>query len=203
MTLEQMINDTYEKLPKIYREKDKGLGFPLRRFIAALVEGGLYELNKETTNILDLVDPEKCPDEWFPYLCRSFGLEYFQDIDISYQRRFLANIGEIIRRRGTYACVRYMVSVLTGCDVELSYLRGTYKGQKGRHLIVSVLARTIEEITGMDVNVKVIERYLEGHIPFYISPHIESRIAAQQVKSMIYRRNAITKTVYYNLGRGI
>ena len=199
MTLEKMINDTYEKLPKIYREKDRGLGFPLRRFITALVEGGLYKLNEETTNILDLVDPEKCPDEWFPYLCRSFGLEYFRDIDISYQRRFLANIGEIIRRRGTYACVRYMVSVLTGCDVELAYLRGKYNGQEGRHLIVTVLAETIEAITGMDVSVKVIERYLEGHIPFYIYPHVESRIATQQVKSTIYRSNAVTKTVHYSI----
>ncbi len=203
MTLEKMISHTYEKLPKIYREKDRELGFPLLRFISALVEGGLYELHKETTNILDLIDPEKCPDELFPYLCRSFGLEYFQDIDISYQRRFLANIGEIIRRRGTYACVRYMVSVLTGLDVELSYLRGNYNGQEGRHLIVMVLAETIEAIRGIDVSVKVIERYLEGHIPFYIYPHVGSRIATQQVKSTIYRGNAISKTVYYSIGRGI
>ena len=199
MTLEKMINDTYEKLPKIYREKDKGLGFPLLRFITALVEGGMYELNEETTNILDLVDPEKCPDEMFPHLCRSFGLEYFQDIDISYQRRFLANIGEIIRRRGTYACVRYMVSVLTGLDVELSYLRGNYNGKEGRHLIVTVLAKTIEAIMGIDVSVKVVERYLEGHIPFYIYPHVGSRIATQQVKSTIYRSNAVTKTVHYSI----
>lgn len=203
MTLEKMINNTYEKLPKIYREKDRGLGFPLLRFITALVEGGLYELNEETTKILDLVDPEKCPDELFPHLCRSFGLEYFQDIDISYQRKFLANIGDIIRRRGTYACVRYMVSVLTGLDVELSYLRGNYIGQEGRHLIVMVLAETIEAITGIDVRVKVVERYLEGHIPFYIYPHVGYRIETQQVKSTIYRSNAITKTVYYNLGREI
>ena len=96
---EQLLNHLYyKKLPQVYRDMDKMLKtYPLKRYLSSLVDGGYAEVLKNAEGILDLVDPEKCPSEFLPYLCESFGLEYFEDMDDTYQRRFLMNIGEILR----------------------------------------------------------------------------------------------------------
>lgn len=190
----------YNKLPQVYRDMDSSLiTKPLYRYLKALSDGGFLEALQGINGLLDLVDPEKCPEEFLAYLCESFGLEYFEDISPVYQRRFLLNVGEIIRRRGTYSCVKFMARVLTNMDVELQYLRGEYNEQEGRHLIITLLADTLEQILNMDTSIKVIERYIGTQIPYYIYPHVTSRVKTQVVQSKVYRVNVLSSTLSYNL----
>jgi len=204
ITSEQLLKHLYyNKLPQVYRDMDDKLKTrPLYRYLSSLIEGGYSEVIKDINNLLDLVDPEKCPEEFLPYLCRSFGLEYFEDIDPIYQRRFLLNIGEIIKRRGTHSCIRFLVRVLTGLDVELQYIRGEFEGNNGRHLIVTLLAETLEQVVNIDTSVFVVERYLQTQLPYYIYPHVSSRVATQKVQTVVYRKNALTTHTAYDLVSG-
>ena len=129
----------YRKLPQVYRDMDRlQPNYPLKRYLTSLVEGGFTDIITSSNDFLSLVDPERCPEEFLPYLCYSFGLEYFEDIDALYQRRLLSNIGELIRRRGTYSGVRFLIRSLTGLECQLSYSRQTYEGVTGRWLIVEL-----------------------------------------------------------------
>lgn len=201
ITKEQLLNHLYyNKLPQIYRDMDMTLKtYPLKRYLSSLIEGGYCEALEDIENILTLVDPEKCPKEYLPYLCNSFGLEYFEDIDEIYQRRFLSNIGEVIKRRGTYSCVRFLVRVLTGLNVELKYFRGVFQEKQGRHLVVTLLADTIEQVMNIGTSVFVVERYIQTQLPYYIYPHVASRVTTQEVKTIIFRANAITSHTSYDL----
>lgn len=201
ITQEQLLTHLYyNKLPQVYREADRALKtYPLKRYLSALVDGGYAELLTDINGIMDLIDPQKCPEEFLPYLCESFGLEYFEDIAPQYQRRFLSNIGEIIKRRGTYSCVRFLTRVLTGLNVELEYIRGEHDGVNGRHLIVTLLSETVEQLLNIDTSMAVVERYLKTQIPYYIAPSITSRIVTQQVECPVFIAGAVTIYKSYDL----
>lgn len=200
ITSEELLNHLYyKKLPQVYRNMDIPLKLPFKRYLSALIDGGFISAVEDIENVMTLIDPEKCPSEFLPYLCESFGLEYFEDIDDSYQRKFLMNIGEITLRRGTYSCVRYLVKALTGLDVNLQYIRGEYNGQGGRHLIVTLLADTIEEANNIDNSVKVVERYIATQLPYYIYPQILSTIKTTILTAKTYRGNVITSCISYDL----
>ncbi len=64
-------------------------------------------------DLVELVNPLTCPEELFPFLYESFGLTYFNDIDIAYQRRFLNNIGFMNGIKGTITEVNFICSILT------------------------------------------------------------------------------------------
>lgn len=201
LTSEQLLDHLYySKLPQVYRDMDSNIGFPFRRYLSALISGGYSAVLEDINDLNDLVDPEKCPKEFLPYLCASFGLEYFADIDDVYQRRLLSNVGEIMRRRGTYSCVRYLVRALTGLEVELSYFRGVHNERYGRHLIITLLADTINDIRYLDNSVAVVERYIQFFIPYYIYPYINSRVRGQRIERTVFRGNAITAFTHYRLG---
>lgn len=195
----------YSKLPEVYRTFDKPLGYPLYRYLQSLFNSGYAVLaNKLATegydslsdsekvsiggieNLLDLVNPETCPNKFLPYYCRSLGIDWFPDLaklglkDASdnsdntndyYNRTFLCNIGEIYRRRGTESCVKYIAQQLTSMDVKLKYERVFNEDltTKARILWVEVQANTIEEITKLSVATPVIKRYIDTQIPYYIT----------------------------------
>lgn len=195
LTSEQLLNHLYyNKLPQIYRDMDKAqMTFPLKRYLSALIDGGYAELLKDTNNLMELVDPQKCPEKFLPMLCESFGLPYFNDIPAIYQRKFISNIGEINKRRGTYSCVTFLVRVLTGLDTELSYARTS----NGRELDITLLAKTLQQLSEIDTSVSVIEKYIQTQIPYYITPRVNSRVESQTIASRTYRSSAIfTNTVY-------
>ena len=198
MTSTDLINHLYyKKLPQIYRDMDTSLMTkPFYRYLSALIDGGYAEALSDVDNLLDLIDPQKCPGEFLPMLCSSFGLTYFEDINPIYQRKFLQNIGEITRRRGTYSCVKFIAKVLTGLDVELGYERNS----TGRHLTVMLLAKTLEDISNIDTSINVIARYIQTQIPYYITTHINSRVASQNIENKLYTANAITSYAHYKLG---
>ena len=192
LTSEKLLDLLYhKKLPQVYRDEDRKIGYPLKRYLESLIEGGCYGSIEDIEGMMNLIDPKTIPKEFFQYLCESFGLTYFPDINVTYQRKFLSNIGEIIKRRGTFACVRYLVRALTGLDVELSYMEGEYNGVDGNYLFITLLAKNMEQIENMDISREVIGKYVSTQIPYYVTPIIPSKISVQVINSASYSHSAI------------
>ena len=184
----------YQKLPKIYRDADATVDFALKRYLESLIEGGFCGSIEDIEGIMLLIDPETVPDKFFPYLCESFGLEYFPDIATSYQRKFLLNLGELIRRRGTFSSVRYLIKVLTGLEAELSY--------KDCTLTIVLLARTLEQISTIETSMYVIGNFIKTQIPYFVNPVISSRVDTQIITSNSYSHSAIGSYKLYTISTG-
>lgn len=200
ITSEDMLDLLYNrKLPQVYRDEDSKIGFPLKRYLTSLIKGGYYDIIKDMEGILTLVDPRSVPDEFFPYLCESFGLPYFPDLDISIQRKFLANVGELNKRRGTFASVRYLVRALTGLESNLSYSEGVYNEQDGNYLFIELLARTLDQVNDIESSMKIIENYIGFHVPYYIKPVMSSKVANQMVGSKSYSHSVVGYSKFYTI----
>lgn len=181
----------YKKLPQIYRDEDKKLEYPLKRYLESLIDGGFYGSIEDIERVLLLIDPENIPEEFFPYLYESFGLEYFPDIDISYQRKFLMNIGELIKRRGTYSSVQFLVKVLTGLEAELSL--------EGNTLNIVLPAKNLGQIDNIDTSMRVIGNFIQTQIPYFITPVINSRIDTQIIPSKSYSHSSMGSYKFYEI----
>lgn len=191
----------YQKLPEVYRVFDEPLGKPLYRYLQSMLEGGYADLVNNTTkgyrgieNLLELIDPRTCPDEFLPYYCKSMGIDWFPDLITEergtyYLRTFLCNVGEIYKRRGTDSVVRYIAKVLTEMDVKLRYERvfNSDRTTKARILWVELQAHTQEEINKVGISSKVIKRYVDTQIPYYITSAI---IYMLRFNSLVSRYNA-------------
>lgn len=200
MTSTQLLDYIYyRKIPRVYRTEDVKLGRPLYRYFKSLIQGGYAPLLEDMNNFINLIDPVKCPDEFFPYLYESFGLTYFHDIDISYQRKFLNNIGEVQRRRGTISLVRYIVRVITGMECDVSYLRGEHESVDGRWLFVNLLCKTMEQVNGVETSIFVVQRFLETHLPYYVTPVLSYTVSTQLLELNYYRAGAVSQAISYNL----
>lgn len=191
----------YRKLPQVYRDEDKKLNYPLKRYLESLIEGGYYGSIKDIEDMMLLIDPETIPEEFFPYLYESFGLTYFPDIDISYQRKFLMNIGEILKRRGTFACVRYLARTLTGLDVELSYSEGTYNGVDGNYLVILLVAEGVGQIENLDTNMEILNRFIRTQLPYYITPVVTARVGSQTISSKSYAFSTVGTYKSYTISK--
>lgn len=201
LTYEELLKYAYNRcLPEIYRDRDSDIGNPLYRYMQSIIEGGCNPALQDVEGLLSLVDPETCPEEFFPYLYESFGFQYYPDVDVKYHRKFLMNFGELRRRRGTYSCVRFLVRVLTSMDAKQSYLRGIYDGQDGRHLIIDLQANSAEDIINMELSVRVIEQFLTLFVPYYITTHLTNSVKPIEVKTTRYRGYAISSTTKYTIG---
>lgn len=173
----------YRHLPKVYSEYDKKYTKhqDLYKYLqASLYTGSEYLLDK-SRGIRDLVDPLRCPEEILPLLYKCWGLEYFQDIDVYFNRVFLANIGEFVKRRGTIGGIQFIIRTLTGMESVVEYERKTKEndGIDGRYLHLTLLASNVNQANNSSTNIYVVSRFLKQHIPFYfdeISPTIEITI---------------------------
>lgn len=181
----------YKKLPQIYRDEDCKIEYPLRRYLEALIEGGFDGAIADIEGLMLLIDPKTTPESVFPFLCESFGLEYFPDIDVVYQRKFLMNIGELIKRRGTFSSVHFLIKVLTGLESELKL--------EGDTLNITLLARSVEEVNLIEPSIRVIESYIKAQIPYYINPVIMSKVEAQIIQSKSYAHGALTSRKTYTI----
>lgn len=181
------------KLPQVYRDEDKKIGYPLKRYLESLIEGGFCGSIKDIEGVMLLIDPENIPEKFFPYLYESFGLEYFPDIDIVYQRKFLMNIGELIRRRGTFSSVQFLIKVLTGLEAELSY--------KDRVLTITLSAKTMGQIDDIETSMRVISNFIKTQIPYYVNPVIKSQIDTQVIPSKSYNFSAVGHYKFYRIPR--
>lgn len=182
----------YNKLPQIYRDEDKKIGYPLKRYLESLITGGFCGSICDIEGVMLLIDPENIPEKFFPYLYESFGLEYFPDIDISYQRKFLMNMGELIKRRGTFSSVQFLIKVLTGLEAELSL--------KDDNLSIVLLARTLSQVENIHISMFVIENFIKTQIPYFITPVISSRIDTQIISSKSYSHSALGSHKFYKIG---
>ena len=182
-----------KKLPQVYREEDSKIGYPLKRYLESLIEGGYKGAIADIEKILTLFDPNTVSDSLLPFLCESFGLEYFPDIEAKYQRKFVMNFGELVRRRGTFASVRYMIRALTGLESDLS--------KEGDTLNIVLLAANIEQINNMEISMVVVDNYIRSQIPYFVTPHITSRVATQVIPSSSYSLSAVTVLKSYQISK--
>ena len=197
---EQFLEFLYEKkLPQVYRDMDLSLRTkPFYRYLSALVDGGYASALVDEQNFLNMVDPMTCPEQFLPYFMESFGLKYYPIIAVEYQRKFLSNIGELLKRRGTHSAVAYLVKTLTGLNVRQKYLRGTYRDVQGRHLIVTLVAKSILDLQSMNYYIFIVERYIKDFIPYYIYPWLEASIDIQVVETYRYKSSAVSQSLCYN-----
>ena len=180
------------KLPQVYRDEDSKIGEPLKRYLESLTEGGYKSVSDNIKNFLLLVDPKSVPEGLFPYLCESFGLKYFPDIDIKYQRRFLANIGELIKRRGTFSSVHFLIRSLTGLEAELSV--------EDDNLTIMLLANNVEQVNMIEPSMRVISNYIRTQIPYYITPNIQAKVSTI-INSKSYSKSAIGVSKTYHINK--
>lgn len=189
------------KLPQVYRDEDKSLGLPLKRYLESLIDGGYRGTIEDIESMAYLVDPEKIPDKFLPYLCESFGLTYFPDIDTSYQRKFLMNIGEVIKRRGTFSSIHYMIRVLTGLESELSVeMIEDDQGRNKYALNVVLLANSVEQLSEIELSMKVVADYIQANVPFYTTVVLSHKIYTQLIKSTTYAHSGIGIFKQYRIG---
>lgn len=198
MTSKELVDYMYYRcLPKFYLEEDSKLGVPLYRYLQVLVYGG-YAYNIESADkLIDLVNPETCPQEYLRILWESFGFSYYDGIGIEYYRKFLMNYGELVRRRGTYSGVRYMARALTGMDVHLRYYRGELFGVYGRYIIVGVITKDEEDVERLKDRVEVIETFISDFVPYYITT---SLMFSMKVYQNIYYGDKLVYTKFVNIG---
>ena len=196
ITQQDMLDLLYnKKLPQVYRDEDSKIEFPLKRYLESLIEGGYCGSIEDMEGIQSLVDPMTVPDDFFPYLCDSFGLHYFPDMDISYQRRFLSNVGELTRRRGTYSCIKYLTRALTGLDSEFTYAENGDSCQ----LFIVLLAKNREQLEEIETSMEVIERYIKYYIPYYVTTVFTFKLANFVVNSKSYSHSAMGSYKFYTI----
>ena len=197
----------YRHLPKVYSEYDKKYTKhqDLYKYLqASLYTGSDYLLDK-SRGIKDLVDPLRCPEEILPLLYKCWGLEYFQDIDVYFNRVFLANIGEFVKRRGTIGGIQFIIRALTGMESEITYQRKTkaVDGKDGRYLYIKMLASDVNQANNVTTNVYVVARFIKKHIPFYFDD-IEPTVNIEFVGIKNFTQQlqfVMTKSYMYDLTR--
>lgn len=152
----------YNLLPAVYRLEDRNYNYPLKRFLH-IIGVHLDFLYSVASMPKMFYNPEECPRELLPYLYANYGLRYSEDVPSVFQRKFMAQYGELLTHKGTEQMLRYMVTELSGgyiasfeeLDSEITGLR-KYKIQvavPGGHPIVS------------EVQEEIIQRYLNEYKP--------------------------------------
>ena len=201
MTNDVFVELLYERrLPKVYRDYDREKAqLALKRYLQALTDGGFGLVLTDVEESLYLIDPELCPDEYVPFLIKSFGLPYYPDIDLKYQRRVLANIGGLVKRRGTYAGVRFLSKILSGMECDLEYFRGYHLEKYGRYLVITLLAMTTEQIRDMEISAYLMSRYVKEILPYYIHVIIKAVVAMQTIVLSRIRHTGITQHSWHDL----
>lgn len=190
----QLVDFLYHrKLPQQYVIEDTKLKYPLYKYLQSVFSGA-DELLQYINDILYLVDVDKVEDKYLPYFLQSFGFKYFEDIDPKYQRKILANIGILRKRRGTSNLVRFIVRVLADMDVEVEYNPDT------RILTLTLKAESINDIMNMATSRKVITRYIQDFIPYYCKVEYEAETVPAEIKlKQRYSASAVFYQATYNV----
>jgi phage tail-like protein len=117
VTQKDYLNYLYEKLPPVYRDYDAKLKYPLKRYLECIVTGAFKPTLDLISSMLLLLDPEKCPIQYLPYLCQSFGVTYHPEVEERFQRKYLKNIIEIYKRKGTHSIIAFIAREIVGFEV--------------------------------------------------------------------------------------
>ena len=107
----------YELLPHTYKVGDETTDYTLRRYIEAL-NGGFGTVMREAQEIVNLIDVERVPERFLPYIANMCGIEFDNDIDTDLQRKILVNIVDIYKRKGTKEVIKFVAREITGIDAD-------------------------------------------------------------------------------------
>lgn len=182
----------YKKIPQQYVTEDTKLKKPLYRYLQSAFAGSDYLLDY-INGMLMLVDPNNVDDKYLPYFLKCFGFKYFEDIDPKYQKKILANVGILRKRRGTHSLAKFLVRVLTDMDVSVEYDPDT------RYLTITLKPSTINDILNMDTSRKVITRYIQDFIPYYCRIRYQITVKPQEIDNLTYLGQFITLDMTYNI----
>lgn len=195
------------KIPEIYRIADDEISSnrDLNRFLHVGIDGGLGDTIPKIANLKTLVDPLTCPAQFLPVLASSWGLPYFEEIGVYFNRKFLSCIGEFMKRRSTMGGVKYIIRVLTGFDSDLEYERVSEGEKQGRFLRYTLKPSTIKELDRLGVSEKALSHFIQRNIPFYITVDYKgaSVLQNEELKS-ITRKNGfcLSSSYHYDFTKG-
>ena len=177
----------YRKLPEVYRMADEESTEKkdLYRYISALIEGAFDDTLVKAAEMKNLVDPWKVNKDILPLLYKAWGIPYFEYIGEEYNRRFLANIGEFLRRRGTMGGVRYIIRTLSGMECSLRYHRERTAEKDGRYLDIEIHPRTLQDLLNIGVGLGAVNSFLSLHIPYYIQTAIHSKAEVSEKVKLV------------------
>lgn len=116
----------YNRLPEVYRREDSKIGvdFALKRYLEAVDEGGIQTLFGELLSLYDILEVETCPSNVLPLLSKMFGYNYIEEVDEATQRKIIANLIELYKRKGTKSVINFITREFTQFDttiIELQY----------------------------------------------------------------------------------
>ena len=196
----------YRKLPEVYRMADEESTEKkdLYRYISALIEGAFDDTLVKAAEMKNLVDPWKVNKDILPLLYKAWGIPYFEHIGEEYNRRFLANIGEFLRRRGTTGGVRYIVRTLTGMECVLKYRREKVGGKEGRYLDIELRPKTLYDLLAIKAVSSNVNKFLSLHLPYYIRSKVSSKVLVSEklISADFKYTGALLSFSRYNLTKG-
>jgi P2-related tail formation protein len=183
----------YNLMPEIYRTEDAKHSYVLKKYIDAVIEGGYGHLVEKLNSFTGITNAETCPENLFPYLFESRGLTYQKSINIKYQRKILANLGELNKRRGTYASIRYLVKALTNLEIEMENEKLSSGGHiTTRNLHIRLLVDSLKQVVDMENSVLVVQNYIKSQVPYNITPLVVAAVKVQVLENEMYRGTAIS-----------
>ena len=96
---------------------------PLYRYIMSIVMTAGAETLERSEQLWYAQDPHMSPDRLFPDWYENFGIPYFNDIPIWFQRKILSILGELYMRKGTRGAIEYLAQEVTGFSAEINDLK--------------------------------------------------------------------------------
>ena len=165
--VDEYLEYLYGRLPTQWRLLDQEEGLPLYNYLKVIVYGGMEKNIDLANKFTELTDPVRCPSPFFPTLYESIGLKYDWGISEIYHRRVFQNIGELMRRRGSYNSIRYLIRVLTGMECNLDYQRSPVKSYENTDL-VAFQGYNKGDITVLEMKGETTQDTTEGYNVFNI-----------------------------------
>lgn len=180
----------YGRLPTQWRLLDQEEGLPLYNYLKVIVYGGLEKNIDLANKFTELTDPVRCPSPFFPTLYESIGLKYDWGISEVYQRRVFQNIGELMRRRGSYNSIRYLIRVLTGMECNLDYQRSPVKSYENTDL-VAFQGYNKGDITVLEMKGETAQDTTEGYNKYDVVSFTPKVITSNDCRVKVYDNGVI------------
>ena len=180
----------YGRLPTQWRLLDQEEGLPLYNYLKVIVYGGLEKNIDLANKFTELTDPVRCPSPFFPTLYESIGLKYDWGISEVYQRRVFQNIGELMRRRGSYNSIRYLIRVLTGMECNLDYQRNPVKNYENTDL-VAFQGYNKGDITVLEMKGETTQDTTEGYNKYDVVSFTPKVITNNDCRVKVYDNGVI------------
>lgn len=104
----------YGTLPSMYRYIDTTTEYALERYLQVANLGGFTPVINELNGEVNLIDPDKTPEDVLPIAFEHYGLAIFNGLPDIFLRKMLPMISELYARKGTPTVIEYLTSLLTG-----------------------------------------------------------------------------------------